>query len=415
MWLCIWSACVLAFLYSSVLGVPPLIWPLTLLSCLAVWFLCPLPLGYANARRWLRSATVRCCLAPFYPIRFSDFWLADMLNSLVTVLLDFEYFGCFYATSVDWTNGMQLRLTPTHTYSNSTHSATATAYHFDDFCVRNVFGIRSIVSVLPALIRLLQCLRRYRDTKAKFPHLLNAGKYSTAIFVIIFGALTMWHKAKDKLEHREFSPAFYFWVLAYMVSTTYTFLWDIKMDWGFFDQNPGDNLFLREELIYGQCWFYYFAIGEDLVLRLSWSLNLMMGDSILFNSELLITIMVVLECFRRFIWNFFRLENEHVNNCGQFRAVRDISIRPIKKEEIQSSPKLNGNSSKSVVGTTLVVLKAVRKFRKKGDEGRLRRLSENLSGSSGETSPVETLPLCDPSSNDSNGVKQMQKRTRFYL
>ena len=33
--------------------------------------------------------------------------------------------------------------------------------------------------------------------------------------------------------------------------------------------------------------------------------------------------------YRRFIWNFFRLENEHLNNCGQFRAVRDISIAPI--------------------------------------------------------------------------------------
>ena len=28
------------------------------------------------------------------------------------------------------------------------------------------------------------------------------------------------------------------------------------------------------------------------------------------------------------MWNFFRLENEHLNNCGQFRAVRDISIAP---------------------------------------------------------------------------------------
>ena len=35
-------------------------------------------------------------------------------------------------------------------------------------------------------------------------------------------------------------------------------------------------------------------------------------------------------CFRRFIWNFFRLENEHLNNCGEFRAVRDISINPLR-------------------------------------------------------------------------------------
>lgn len=32
---------------------------------------------------------------------------------------------------------------------------------------------------------------------------------------------------------------------------------------------------------------------------------------------------------RRFVWNFFRLENEHLNNCGKFRAVRDISVAPM--------------------------------------------------------------------------------------
>lgn len=42
--------------------------------------------------------------------------------------------------------------------------------------------------------------------------------------------------------------------------------------------------------------------------------------------------------FRRFVWNFFRLENEHLNNCGEFRAVRDISIAPI----------LMGNRDKSI-------------------------------------------------------------------
>uniref|UniRef100_A0A8R1EU47 EXS domain-containing protein n=1 Tax=Caenorhabditis japonica TaxID=281687 RepID=A0A8R1EU47_CAEJA len=42
------------------------------------------------------------------------------------------------------------------------------------------------------------------------------------------------------------------------------------------------------------------------------------------------------EVFRRFIWNYFRLENEHVNNCGQFRAVRDISVKPIRKGDLES-------------------------------------------------------------------------------
>ncbi|KAK3808949.1 MAG: hypothetical protein JOS17DRAFT_543867 [Linnemannia elongata] len=32
------------------------------------------------------------------------------------------------------------------------------------------------------------------------------------------------------------------------------------------------------------------------------------------------------ECNRRWQWNFFRLENEHLNNCGQFRAIKDIPL-----------------------------------------------------------------------------------------
>ena len=40
------------------------------------------------------------------------------------------------------------------------------------------------------------------------------------------------------------------------------------------------------------------------------------------------------------MWNFFRLENEHLNNCGQFRAVRDISIAPIDSNDQQMLEKL---------------------------------------------------------------------------
>ncbi len=46
---------------------------------------------------------------------------------------------------------------------------------------------------------------------------------------------------------------------------------------------------------------------------------------------------------RRFIWNFFRLENEHLNNCGQFRAVRDISISPIQVTDLEVIEKMMDN------------------------------------------------------------------------
>jgi hypothetical protein len=37
-------------------------------------------------------------------------------------------------------------------------------------------------------------------------------------------------------------------------------------------------------------------------------------------------ILGVLECVRRFQWNFFRLENEHLNNCGRYRITKEIPL-----------------------------------------------------------------------------------------
>eukprot|EP00485_Elphidium_margaritaceum_P010516 CAMPEP_0202705902 /NCGR_PEP_ID=MMETSP1385-20130828/18402_1 /ASSEMBLY_ACC=CAM_ASM_000861 /TAXON_ID=933848 /ORGANISM="Elphidium margaritaceum" /LENGTH=124 /DNA_ID=CAMNT_0049364251 /DNA_START=379 /DNA_END=753 /DNA_ORIENTATION=- len=34
----------------------------------------------------------------------------------------------------------------------------------------------------------------------------------------------------------------------------------------------------------------------------------------------------LIEVARRCMWNVFRIENEHLNNCGEFRVVQDIPI-----------------------------------------------------------------------------------------
>ena len=121
-------------------------------------------------------------------------------------------------------------------------------------------------------------------------------------------------------------------MISSVVSSLYAYTWDIKMDWGFMHKNAGENTFLREEIVYNSKNYYYFAIIEDFVLRFGWSVSValtqtghILGDM----KEWLPTILAILELFRRFVWNFFRLENEHLNNCGHFRAVRDISVTPI--------------------------------------------------------------------------------------
>jgi hypothetical protein len=51
------------------------------------------------------------------------------------------------------------------------------------------------------------------------------------------------------------------------------------------------------------------------------------------DSDIMLSILAPLEVFRRFVWNYFRLENEHLNNCGKFRAVRDISVAPLDSSD----------------------------------------------------------------------------------
>lgn len=54
-----------------------------------------------------------------------------------------------------------------------------------------------IVNCIPAWIRFAQCIRRYRDTGETFPHLANAGKYSTTFFVVFARALLKRTKSNE--------------------------------------------------------------------------------------------------------------------------------------------------------------------------------------------------------------------------
>ncbi|GFS97138.1 xenotropic and polytropic retrovirus receptor 1 homolog [Trichonephila clavipes] len=170
-----WSLSVLAFLYSDALSIPAYANPLMLVVLLLAFLFNPTRTLRHHARFWLLRVLGRIIAAPFFHVGFADFWLADQLNSLVPVLVDFQYFVCFYVTSVNW---------EVNTDSNK--------------CVDDVGLIsRPIVACLPAWFRFAQCLRRYRDTKEAFPHLVNAGKYSTTFFNVAFSSLYVYTKGNQ--------------------------------------------------------------------------------------------------------------------------------------------------------------------------------------------------------------------------
>lgn len=108
--------------------------------------------------------------------------------------------------------------------------------------------IALLLMCMPSWIRFFQCLRRYRDTTNWFPHLVNAGKYSTTFLDI--GTLSLKYHFSSMYSSDWENPFFYLWLIAKFFGTIYKLAWDYKMDWGFFDKNAGENRFLREVIVY---------------------------------------------------------------------------------------------------------------------------------------------------------------------
>ncbi|XP_075038378.1 solute carrier family 53 member 1 [Mixophyes fleayi] len=310
----LWCLSLFACVFGHHIYLPMQVNPLALYGFMLLFLINPTKTLYYKSRFWLLKLLFRVFTAPFHKVGFADFWLADQLNSLAVILMDLEFMICFYSFELQWDD-------PEGLVSGVPGKCNTYSY-----------GVRAVVQCIPAWLRFIQCLRRYRDTKRAFPHLVNAGKYSTTFFMVTFAALYQTHKVH---KHSDAQVFFYLWIVCYVISSCYTLIWDLKMDWGLFDRNAGENTFLREEIVYPQKAYYYCAIIQDVILRFAWTIQISLTSLNLHNnaSDIISTVLAPLEVFRRFVWNFFRLENEHLNNCGEFRAVRDISVAPMNADD----------------------------------------------------------------------------------
>ena len=60
------------------------------------------------------------------------------------------------------------------------------------------------------------------------------------------------------------NPYFYLYFVCATISSTYTYTWDIKMDWGLFDFKDSEYKYLREEIVYSRPVRYNFMIQQTL-------------------------------------------------------------------------------------------------------------------------------------------------------
>lgn len=200
------------------------------------------------------------------------------------------------------------------------------------------------VLIIPGLIRKKQCWYEYKSTNQR-QHFFNMLKYNTGIYPLLIALII-----KINLQHADAAKddeilqlpisehvrtLNFFWYLASFVNSTYSFIWDVRMDWGFqlfeplFNRNARFQILRPSStLVFKNFYIYYAVILIDFVLRYIWVFKIfVIKDSIenfnkfnhlgqfLFGNDIFsfgYFILELLEILRRWMWCFFKLESDWV-------------------------------------------------------------------------------------------------------
>ncbi|KAI3812029.1 hypothetical protein L1987_16730 [Smallanthus sonchifolius] len=119
------------------------------------------------------------------------------------------------------------------------------------------------------------------------------------------------------------------WKVLALVSSVAAILfntyWDIAIDWGLL-QRKSNNMFLRKKLAVSRKYVYFAVMVLDVVLRFAWLQLVLKFNIRALKGTAISSLFSSLEIFRRGVWMFFRLENEHLNNVGKYRAFKSVPL-----------------------------------------------------------------------------------------
>lgn len=278
-------------------------WTLVLLLMFLFACLNPIAMFYRSTRIQILYTLGNILIAPFGLVRFRHFFLADVITSITTPLQETMIIYCYFAgPDQDWKN--------------------ETKVNFNEECV-GAHKLYTFLAFLPYWFRFCQCLRKYKDSEQKI-HLVNAGKYFSDLCVPL---AQLWVVKYD------FDTAFWIWVAVHTIASSYSYAWDIYMDWGLLRSKELGTYGLRPKINY-HAYFYYYAIVSDFILRFFWIVpifRLGSPDSAFNTFQIMTFISIFLELFRRAQWSLIRVENEQNNNLEAYRTIPIIP--PIVENE----------------------------------------------------------------------------------
>lgn len=266
---------------------------------LLIILFCPLNIFYLKARIWFIASIFRLFLSGFYPVEFRDFFMGVITCSLTYSISNIYMLFCLQNTN--WNNC--LNCGPMKSY------------------------LLGVIACFPPIWRSLQCLRRFLDTGEWFPHFANLLKYlitTSYFFTLSVYRISTFRNPIIEEGIKSTKPITSIFIFISIINSIYSSFWDIFMDWSLMQFNS-ENYFLRDILIYKRKIFYYFGMIIDIILRFQWVVYVFTPYWISHN-PLTAFLVALSELIRRFIWLFFRMENEHASNVNLFRVSRSCAI-----------------------------------------------------------------------------------------
>ncbi|KAH9774003.1 phosphate transporter PHO1 [Citrus sinensis] len=265
--------------------------PLFSITIVIVIIFCPFDIIYRSSRLFFIKSATHCFCAPLYKVTLPDFLLADNITSQVQAIRSIELYICYYGLGES-----SQRQSKCHTHG-----------------IYNAFYF--IVAIVPFWLRFLQCLRRLCEEKDAV-HGWNGLKYLLIIIAVLI---------RTAFELKKGTTWFVLALASSAVAVAMSTYWDIVMDWGLL-RRKSKNTYLRDNLVISNKSVYFAAMVLNIVLRVAWMQLVIEFNLHSLQKMAITTIISCLEVFRRGIWNFFRLENEHLNNVGKYRAFKSVPL-----------------------------------------------------------------------------------------
>jgi hypothetical protein len=134
----------------------------------------PVHVFYLRSRLELVKTLGHIVISPFGPVKFKDFFLADIITSMIPTLRDFIMLIFFFGS------GQWYHLEEWAKYVDPKEDEVKRNELYLNWPTVKIMLLA--IALLPFWFRLMQCFRRYQETKL-VANLKNAGKYFTSLCV----------------------------------------------------------------------------------------------------------------------------------------------------------------------------------------------------------------------------------------